>query len=623
MCPPYLNKNRQKRWRGLQWMLVALFVLCSGAAGAAQEITTGVTYVCNGDRWMIDGCNMRDTSDVGKCYIGHPDHVSPGGIMAYTYVTRGELKKILPTCTPPSPEILARARAQHKKAQDMEDAAQQKNMGVTRSGGSGGGLADPMMPDPAEYRECMESGREPGRCSGQSTTKGITGLLGVLVPQAKGFEENIHRSGLFLTGTYKGAGTFKVSFGEDGASIVCKDFEPEGHRYHVEINGNRAVVRVEAEPRPILLSVKPDGTLMGPGDIDLKGNVVVRYEQVRDRDPKTGADLYSTHPVPITEPRVERCNIGAITGKSSGSQEELGSAIGFLDPSPIKDVPAGLRLDGEYGGAGGFGLKFYVDSALVRCGDISVAHEYSFQQRDNDFVVVLKDPARALVFSYRADGTLVGQVGSGPVRVNGRKTVGKQANGDPVYAPRSTSCMMGVVSPVKAGSSTAASRAAANASAVAAAPATSGSGAAIATPTAPTGSATLSILSGFAPEAGAANPLAGRPYMLLRKRYGDVVAKAGIAVPAGMSPYKYMATACASGTPECQKILEAVKAEVASSVHADANGNGIFPGVAPGNYYLMISARYKNNGIVWEQPVQLKPGANSLKLDLSNATPLN
>jgi hypothetical protein len=62
-----------------------------------------------------------------------------------------------------------------------------------------------------------------------------------------------------------------------------------------------------------------------------------------------------------------------------------------------------------------------------------------------------------------------------------------------------------------------------------------------------------------------------------------------------------------------------VKADAASAVRADANGAGTFPGVPPGTYYLMISARYNNQGLVWGQAVQLKPGANSLTLDQNNA----
>jgi hypothetical protein len=37
----------------------------------------------------------------------------------------------------------------------------------------------------------------------------------------------------------------------------------------------------------------------------------------------------------------------------------------------------------------------------------------------------------------------------------------------------------------------------------------------------------------------------------------------------------------------------------------------------------MISTRYNNQALIWEQAGQLKAGQNLLKLDQSNATPLN
>jgi hypothetical protein len=128
-------------------------------------------------------------------------------------------------------------------------------------------------------------------------------------------------------------------------------------------------------------------------------------------------------------------------------------------------------------------------------------------------------------------------------------------------------------------------------------------------------------VSGF--PAGAQNPLAGHPYVLLRDSYANALAKGGVSVPAGTSAYKFAGIACGTHTPDCPKINEAIKASAASSVRADANGAGTFPGVPPGTYYLMIATRYNNQALVWGQAVQLKAGANSITLDQSNATPVN
>ncbi|HLW76939.1 MAG TPA: hypothetical protein VKS01_08130, partial [Bryobacteraceae bacterium] len=102
------------------------------------------------------------------------------------------------------------------------------------------------------------------------------------------------------------------------------------------------------------------------------------------------------------------------------------------------------------------------------------------------------------------------------------------------------------------------------------------------------------------------------------------LAKGGISVPQGTSPYKYVGSICGQGrTPACQTILTAIDANAASAIRADASGRGVLPGVPPGTYYLMISTIYNRQPIMWTQPVQLKAGANSLTLDPSTATPVN
>jgi hypothetical protein len=47
------------------------------------------------------------------------------------------------------------------------------------------------------------------------------------------------------------------------------------------------------------------------------------------------------------------------------------------------------------------------------------------------------------------------------------------------------------------------------------------------------------------------------------------------------------------------------------------------PGVPPGTYYLMISALYNKQSLIWGQAVHINTGQNSVTLDLRNALPLN
>ena len=100
----------------------ALLVFATALAAAGQDLTPGLTYVCNGEKMFIENCNMRDLSDNATCMVGHPDHVMPNGLMQYTTLTRGALKKLFPTCTQPSPQQLAAAKAFQQKQQDLYNA---------------------------------------------------------------------------------------------------------------------------------------------------------------------------------------------------------------------------------------------------------------------------------------------------------------------------------------------------------------------------------------------------------------------------------------------------------------------------------------------------------------------
>jgi hypothetical protein len=262
---------------------------------------------------------------------------------------------------------------------------------------------------------------------------------------------------------------------------------------------------------------------------------------------------------------------------------------------------------------------------ILGCGpDSARAYPYTVVADGTRAFVKIDAPDHPLSLGFGPDGSL--DAGSGPYQVHGRIVIGQNDDGDFTFAPLEQTCNLGVLTPSKqipSGGGTAATMLASSGTGATAGARPDNMGGSLSTPDAPLGNATLSIVSGFRAQPGAPNPLAGRPYVLLRDSYADALAKGGVSVPAGMSPYKYVATECASRTPECQKMMNAVKVNAASAVRADANGAGTFPGVAPGSYYLMISARYNNQSLMWGQAVQLKAGSNSLTLDPSNAIPIN
>jgi hypothetical protein len=290
----------------------------------------------------------------------------------------------------------------------------------------------------------------------------------------------------------------------------------------------------------------------------------------------------------------------------------------FSDGDKGPPTPPGIRMHGIYAASTGFSAQFFPESVILGCGpDSARAYPYTVAADGTTMGIKIDAPDHPLTLAFGPNGSL--DAGAGPYLVHGRIVVGSNDNGDFVFAPMEQTCNLAVLAPSKTipsggGSVTPGSSAA---------PGTTNGSGGLSTPAAPLGNATLSIVSGFPGQPGAPNPLAGRPYILLRNSYANVLANGGVSVPSGVSPYSYAGTACANKSPDCPKISEAVKSDAASAVRADANGAGTFPGVPPGNYYLMISARYNNQTLVWGQAVQLKAGANSLTLDQRNAIPIN
>jgi hypothetical protein len=293
-------------------------------------------------------------------------------------------------------------------------------------------------------------------------------------------------------------------------------------------------------------------------------------------------------------------------------------------------APTGLRMLGEYAAPTGADIDFHDDSAIVACGLIAAQYPYTIEVNGGQAIVRLAGAGKAPInLSVGADRALTG---TGDVQVTGRVVTGEDSEGNIKYTSRSVSCGLGTLRPVTENSTDGLTVTATAASSPApAATPSSGStpgaavasakpaGPAFAKPGAPTGNAVLTVTSGFPVQAGAANLLAGRPYLLLRDSVAAALTKGGAAVPAGVSPHRAVKDACAQKTPDCRKYLLAVSADAATGLAADANGQATLPGVPPGTYFLMVSNQ--NNTIYWELKVQLKAGPNSISLDAHNATP--
>ena len=607
---------------------------------SAQDIKQNVTYICSGERIYVDSCNIRDLSDTSTCMVGHPDRPMRNGIMNYTTETRGTLKKLFPTCKQPTAQELAAAEAFKKKQQEIYDANVQKAnpqppvvaQAAASQAAAPGSIRPPKTPEERAIRRCVSSGRLPATCTGNLLLAGFSQMVSQVLPQAA----KEAAAGPEISGAFEGAGNWRIDFTDGGVLVNCATLAPDEHHYTFQFTNNRASIVIDTTPKPLVLTLGADGkTLTGPGPVILDGVIVTGYASgVRDQFGNVVQNPAAVvGPVYDTNGQRVSHNAATVNGHATFGAKRItcpaqnlsskGAAVPvqqmqtdflksiFNDGEKGPATPAGIRMHGIFAAPTGFSVQFFPESAVLGCGpDAARAYPYTVIADGTRSLVKIDAPDHPLNLAFRPDGSL--DAGSGPYQVHGRIVTGQNDNDDFTFAPMEQTCNLAVLTPSKLIPA---------AGGITATPATATPvGGTLSTPEAPLGNASLSIISELP---GTPNPLAGRPYVLLRDSYANVIAQAGVSMPQGMSPYKYVGTACGNRTPDCKKINDAVKSSAVSAVRADAIGKGTLPGVPPGTYYLMISTRYQNQAITWGQAVQLKPGANSVTINLRNATPID
>jgi hypothetical protein len=231
-------------------VIAALFGLLCGGVAVAQDLQTGVTYVCNGERMLIENCNMRDLSDNTNCLVQHPDRPPHNGFVAYTNETRGTLKKLIPTCKQPSAEDLEKTKAFQKKQQDTQDAIEKKNITAMNAPpppppSAGPPKSSELQSDQLALRRCVSSGRVPAVCMGNTLSKPFDALIGKMLPSIGGPIP----PGPNMSGAFAGSGSWRVEFDDRFVMMNCAGLAPEQHGYSIVFRNNEAAVTIQSTPK--------------------------------------------------------------------------------------------------------------------------------------------------------------------------------------------------------------------------------------------------------------------------------------------------------------------------------------------------------------------------------------
>jgi len=509
-----------------------------------------------------------------------------------------------------------------------------------------------MSPEEREFNRCVESGRGELQCMAEGLGKGINNIWGQVAP---GTNIPTPPPGLRLSGTYSAGNGSAIIFNSEMAGVTCGEVTAS-REYRVEVKGNEIEVRTSDDSKTIILAYRADGKLAGSGPITVTGPVpagtstqqtygaktttTTEQKQISqgeawqyspDQVHQNGQEYYvnqtQTHttygPTGSTTttqyvPKTKSCTLGLMTPGVSQQDVAMQAAMHILDSGTKQGPPpVGLRMNGTYTGQGGLEIEFQPDSAEVQCGQAVLAIPYVVERKENQIMVDIKDPSGPFALTLAPGGKQLS--GSGQIQVNGRT--------------HSASCALGVLTATESGANGAAlakasaTSPATTSTAVPMAASTANTNAAptpvapMSTPSAPTGNAVLTIVGTFPSPAAAPNPLFGHPFALLRVSYTEALTKGGFSVPAGMTPVKATALACNPRTANCQIAINAVNAQTAAQTRADATGKATFPGVPPGNYYVVGNVRYNNQPLYFDLPITLKPGVNTLNLDQNNAKP--
>ena len=158
------SQCRPANLRKLALAFSSAVVFLAASRVRAQEIILNVAYVCSGEHIYVYGCDINDKSDSAWCSVGHPDKLK-GGMDTYTSTTRGELKKLLPTCQQPSAQQVAKQKEFDQRLQARRDADEKRayeQMHPPNSTAMPGQRQ--MTPEQRKVNRCVTSGRLPATC---------------------------------------------------------------------------------------------------------------------------------------------------------------------------------------------------------------------------------------------------------------------------------------------------------------------------------------------------------------------------------------------------------------------------------------------------------------------------
>lgn len=533
-------------------------------------------------------------------------------------------------------------------------------------------------------RRCLELGGSSLECLGKGMGVGFLDLAGMSdSPMFKGPSfTGLTLNGAFKSGNGIDAefGDTAVGLGNCGKLIIGS------LAYTMQRNGNQVLIHVKNAPLPFTFVLGADGKLQGPASAEIAGKVVIGFHKVWVPNPVRSGyfqsqqttshqeltpleagqyagqsgltqngqtyDMATTtnsstyvpgggggghyENVPDYAPKTQACTIGTLmpgppVAPDPGMLANVASFAGMLFGSPATSssggagpdlLAPGIRMAGVYASSGGLRAEFAAPAVVLDCGQAHVRGKYSVERAGPRILIHIENPASPFTLLVQPDGTLAGPA---TVSVAGRLVSGMNGN-DVAYTPHTETCNANTLAPGSPASGPAPAVAGPQgpsvSSPVQSAPAVAGSAPATLPPTAASARASFRVL--LQSQFSGANPLAGQHVFVMRERLDEALRKIGLPLPAGATPVQAMrALAQACHGRDCTSIYRALAQRFVASTALDAQGKAALSATAAtGSYFFFATAQSGAGALMWDLPMNLVAGDNTVTFTAANAQAL-
>lgn len=303
------------------------------------------------------------------------------------------------------------------------------------------GEAFEVFNDSPEGRRCLELGGTSAQCANSSLMQGIGNWMGA--------DSNAPPplNGVVLIGNYHSRSELpSLNFGAGAATLEdCGKLVADPHDYTIRKSGGAILLVLANEPNDIVLTLRPDGSLAGPGSIPVKGRIIIgTHNEYSCRTNNYGARTCNTTSTPIYQAKMDRCTISQLAFAPPKPVATPKTGIRLLDATDEDTALVnGFRMTGQYADGSRLALEFDNDAVTLDCGKAHVRAPYTVENSASGFMVHVQNSGGAFLLAVAPDDTLRG---NGSTTVNGRLVT--SINGQNVsFAPHSESCSIGTLSP--------------------------------------------------------------------------------------------------------------------------------------------------------------------------------